>query len=157
MVCSAEDFVISKLMNRIPDLELPSAHPRRAFIRKVVDSEVRLAYHDRILQTLPEPMQAKEAEVIGEDPQPNWPYERAGLSLPIHDLIAADDQIIHFFKKPLAYWTYFAKRAPTPKLNPTSSLYQTPHPVQTNQSHQMSESWPSKPSSNSVPDHSPIS
>jgi len=44
----------------------------------VVDSEVRLAYHDRILQTLPEPMQGKEAEVIGEDPQPNWPYERDG-------------------------------------------------------------------------------
>jgi nuclear cap-binding protein subunit 1 len=80
MVCPAAKLVMSKLINRIPDLELPSAHPRRAFIRKVVDSEVRLAYHDRILQTLPEPMQAKEAEVIGEDPQPNWPYEREGES-----------------------------------------------------------------------------
>jgi nuclear cap-binding protein subunit 1 len=68
----------SQLTSRIPDLELPSAHPRRAFIRKVVDSEVRLAYHNRILQTLPEQMQAKEAEVIGEDPQPLWPYEREG-------------------------------------------------------------------------------
>ena len=147
-----------KLINRIPDLALPSAHPRRAFIRKVVDSEVRLAYHDRILQTLPEPMQAKEAEVIGGDPQPNWPYERAGESqLIINDSTSADRQITHSIKKPLAYWTYFAKRAPTPKHNLTSSLYQTPHPAQTSQSHQTSESWLSRPSSNSVPDHSPIS
>jgi len=145
-------------MNRIPDLELPSAHPRRAFIRKVVDSEVRLAYHDRILQTLPEPMQAKEAEVIGEDPQPNWPYERAGQSQPTaSDLIAADDQIIHYIKKPLTYWTYFVKRAPTPKLNLISLLYQIQHPAQMSPYHQMSGSWLSKPFSNSVPDHSPIS
>jgi nuclear cap-binding protein subunit 1 len=67
-------------VRRIPDLELPSGHPKRAFIRKVVDSEVRLAYHDRILQTLPEAMQAPEAKVIGEDPQPHWPYERDGES-----------------------------------------------------------------------------
>ncbi|TXT14535.1 uncharacterized protein COLE_00728 [Cutaneotrichosporon oleaginosum] len=60
----------------IPDLELPVTHPRRAFMRRVVEQEIRLAYHDRILQTLPEPMLAKEAEVVRpEAPDPVWPYE----------------------------------------------------------------------------------
>ena len=85
-------------------MELPSAHPRRAFIRKVVDAEVRLAYHDRILQTLPEPMQAKDAEVIGEDPQPNWPYEREGKSLGSEQRWLMI-QTIHYTTKLLDYST----------------------------------------------------
>ncbi|BEI93243.1 uncharacterized protein CcaverHIS019_0508710 [Cutaneotrichosporon cavernicola] len=66
----------------IPDLELPAAHPRRAFMRRVVEQEIRLAYHDRILQTLPEPMLAKDAEVVSpEAPDPVWQYEAAGSDL----------------------------------------------------------------------------
>lgn len=60
----------------IPELELPAAHPRRAFMRHVVELEVRLAYHDRILQTLPDPMLEKDAGVVSEDaPDPVWVYE----------------------------------------------------------------------------------
>lgn len=62
----------------IPDLELPAAHPKRAFMRRVVEQEIRLAYHDRILQTLPEPMLTKGAEVVSEEaPDPVWQYETA--------------------------------------------------------------------------------
>ncbi|ORX39663.1 MIF4G like-domain-containing protein [Kockovaella imperatae] len=61
----------------IPELELPAAHPRRAFMRRVVELEVRLAYHDRILQTLPEPMTVEGAGVISHDPpDPVWQYEQ---------------------------------------------------------------------------------
>lgn len=60
----------------IPDLVLPAAHPKRAFMRRVVEQEIRLAYHDRILQTLPDEMFAKGAGVVSEEaPDPVWKYE----------------------------------------------------------------------------------
>lgn len=60
----------------IPELELPTGHPKRAFMRRVVELEVRLAYHDRIHQTLPEPMLEKGAGVIADaPPEPVWVYE----------------------------------------------------------------------------------
>jgi nuclear cap-binding protein subunit 1 len=66
----------------IPDLELAAAHPRRAFMRHVVELEIRLAYHDRILQTLPDPMLPKEAAVVSEDaPDPVWVYESPSHAL----------------------------------------------------------------------------
>jgi nuclear cap-binding protein subunit 1 len=66
----------------IPDLELPAAHPKRAFMRHLIELEVRLAYHDRILQTLPEPMLAKDAAVVAEDaPDFVWEYESASHAL----------------------------------------------------------------------------
>lgn len=49
-------------------------------MRRVVELEVRLAYHDRILETLPEPMQAPGAGVIeSSPPDPIWPYEKPGM------------------------------------------------------------------------------
>ncbi|KAK4683566.1 nuclear cap-binding protein subunit 1, partial [Tremellales sp. Uapishka_1] len=61
----------------IPDLVLPASHPKRAFMRRVVELEIRLAYHDRIMQTLPDEMLTKEANVISADPpEPVWPYEK---------------------------------------------------------------------------------
>ena len=48
-------------------------------MRRVVESEVRLAYHDRVMQTLPEAMLAEGAAVISaEPPEPFWPYEKDG-------------------------------------------------------------------------------
>lgn len=61
----------------MPELELPAGHPKRAFMRRIVDLEVRLAYHDRILETLPEPM-TQDASVISDAPDPVWPYEQEG-------------------------------------------------------------------------------
>jgi hypothetical protein len=61
---------------RVPDLALVAQHPKRAFIRRVVEFEVRLAYHDRILKTLPPQMQEPEACVITESaPSPAYEYE----------------------------------------------------------------------------------
>jgi nuclear cap-binding protein subunit 1 len=48
-------------------------------MRRIVDLEVRLAYHDRILETLPEPM-TQDASVISDAPDPVWPYEQEGES-----------------------------------------------------------------------------
>ena len=48
-------------------------------MRRVVELEVRLAYHDRIMQTLPESMLAEGSGVISaEPPEPVWPYEKEG-------------------------------------------------------------------------------
>lgn len=51
-------------------------HPRRAFMRRAVEFEIRLAYHDRILKTLPEAMQGSDAYTIAEQaPGPAYDYE----------------------------------------------------------------------------------
>jgi hypothetical protein len=66
---------------RVPELVLPASHPKRAFMRRLAELEVRLAYHDRILDTLPEVMAAPDAGVLpSEAPEPVWPYEREGGS-----------------------------------------------------------------------------
>lgn len=64
------------LMNRIPDLELPVFHPKRSFIRRVIELETRLAYHDRIVKTLPEAFLAPDAKCIPAiAPGPDFEYE----------------------------------------------------------------------------------
>ncbi|PCH41554.1 hypothetical protein WOLCODRAFT_137465 [Wolfiporia cocos MD-104 SS10] len=60
----------------IPDLSLSVKHPRRAFMRRAVEFEIRLSYYDRILKTLPEPMQAPDALVMPEEaPGPDFEYD----------------------------------------------------------------------------------
>ncbi|KDQ07778.1 hypothetical protein BOTBODRAFT_70220 [Botryobasidium botryosum FD-172 SS1] len=60
----------------IPDLSLASHHPKRAFIRRALEYETRLSYHDRVLKTLPPEFQAAEAEAIAaEAPGPLFEYD----------------------------------------------------------------------------------
>jgi len=50
-------------------------------MRRVVELEVRMAYHDRIMQTLPEAMLAEGVNLISaEPPEPVWPYDKEGQS-----------------------------------------------------------------------------
>lgn len=45
-------------------------------MRRAIEFEIRLAYHDRILKTLPEPMQSPDAFVIPEEAaSANFDYE----------------------------------------------------------------------------------
>ncbi|TDL29146.1 hypothetical protein BD410DRAFT_735868 [Rickenella mellea] len=60
----------------IPDLSLTSHHPKRNFIRRAIETEIRLSYHDRILKTLPEPFLAPEADALPEQaPGPEFDYD----------------------------------------------------------------------------------
>ncbi|KII96021.1 hypothetical protein PLICRDRAFT_97224 [Plicaturopsis crispa FD-325 SS-3] len=60
----------------VPDLALTVEHPKRAFMRRALEFEIRLSYHDRILKTLPEPMQAEDAHTISsEAPGPDFEYD----------------------------------------------------------------------------------
>ncbi|KZT12669.1 uncharacterized protein LAESUDRAFT_733291 [Laetiporus sulphureus 93-53] len=60
----------------IPDMSLSSRHPKRKFMRRAVEFEIRLSYYDRILKTLPEPMQAPDAQVMpDEGPGPDFDYD----------------------------------------------------------------------------------
>ncbi|KAI0346958.1 hypothetical protein BDW22DRAFT_476190 [Trametopsis cervina] len=60
----------------VPDLALSTQHPKRVFMRRAVDHEMRLSYHDRIVKTLPEPMQDPDAEVVAaEAPGPDFEYD----------------------------------------------------------------------------------
>ncbi|TFK28686.1 cap binding protein 80-PB [Coprinopsis marcescibilis] len=78
----------------VPDLSLPIQHPRRAFMRRAIEFEIRLAYHDRILKTLPEAMQSPEAYVIPESgPSPFFDYED-----PTHPHHDAAQAILNLFR-----------------------------------------------------------
>ncbi|KAI0074461.1 hypothetical protein K474DRAFT_1765807 [Panus rudis PR-1116 ss-1] len=60
----------------IPDLSLSLQHPKRAFMRRAAELEIRLSYFDRILKTLPEPMQSPDAKVMpAEAPGPYYEYD----------------------------------------------------------------------------------
>ncbi|GJE84805.1 MIF4G like-domain-containing protein [Phanerochaete sordida] len=60
----------------IPDLDLSLQHPKRVFMRNAIDFEIRLSYYDRILKTLPEPMQNPDNRVVpSEAPGPDYEYD----------------------------------------------------------------------------------
>ncbi|KIM84002.1 hypothetical protein PILCRDRAFT_819029 [Piloderma croceum F 1598] len=68
----------------IPDLSLTLQHPKRAFMRRAIEFEIRLSYHDRILKTLPPVMQEEDAYVIAvQTPGPDFEYEEP--TSPHHD------------------------------------------------------------------------
>lgn len=57
------------------DLDLPRSHPKRAFMFRIIELEVRLAYLDRIEQTLPEKMLDEKATGAAalQDTDPSLP------------------------------------------------------------------------------------
>lgn len=66
--------------SRIPDLVLTGQHPKRAFMRRALEFEIRLSYHDRILKTLPPVMQEEDANVIAaQAPGPDFDYEEPSM------------------------------------------------------------------------------
>ncbi|PWN49080.1 hypothetical protein IE53DRAFT_370063 [Violaceomyces palustris] len=56
----------------VSDMSKPSSHPRVAFAKRIVELEVRLAYHDRIKQTLP--VEIQESLMPPEEPSPAFTY-----------------------------------------------------------------------------------
>lgn len=61
-------------------MSLCPRHPKRAFIRRAVEFEIRLSYYDRILKTLPPPMQDPDALVMPEEaPGPDFEYDDPGM------------------------------------------------------------------------------
>ncbi|KAG6816876.1 hypothetical protein H0H87_002197 [Tephrocybe sp. NHM501043] len=78
----------------VPDLALTVQHPRRTFMRRAVEFEIRLSYHDRILKTLPEAMQAPESLTTSEQaPGPLFEYDEP--TNPHHD---AAQSILNLFR-----------------------------------------------------------
>ncbi|KAG1902824.1 MIF4G like-domain-containing protein [Suillus fuscotomentosus] len=59
----------------LPDLELSEQHPKRTFMRRALEFEIRLSYHDRVLKTLPEPMQNDTTVISDQTPGPAFEYE----------------------------------------------------------------------------------
>ncbi|KAF7776434.1 hypothetical protein Agabi119p4_4827 [Agaricus bisporus var. burnettii] len=78
----------------VPDLSLSPQHPKRAFIRRVVELEIRLAYHERILKTLPPEMEDPEAYVISEQ-APGAAFEYEDPSHPHHE---AAQTVLNLFR-----------------------------------------------------------
>ncbi|KAF8450945.1 MIF4G like-domain-containing protein [Boletus edulis BED1] len=59
----------------VPDLALVEQHPKRTFMRRAIEVEIRLSYHDRILKTLPESMQTDPSVIAAQPPGPSFEYE----------------------------------------------------------------------------------
>ncbi|CCF48769.1 hypothetical protein NDA14_006860 [Ustilago hordei] len=57
----------------IPDTSLPSHHPKVVFMKRIVELEIRLAYFDRIKETLPPEIQS--LAMPKEEPGPVWTYQ----------------------------------------------------------------------------------
>lgn len=48
-------------------------------MRRAIDLEIRLAYYDRIIKTLPDQMQTPEADTIADQaPGPEFEYDDSG-------------------------------------------------------------------------------
>jgi nuclear cap-binding protein subunit 1 len=61
-------------------MDLASKHPKRIFIERTIELEVRLSYYDRVKGTIPEDM--IEAGAMDDDaPGPVYAYETEGESL----------------------------------------------------------------------------
>ncbi|TFK83265.1 cap binding protein 80-PB [Polyporus arcularius HHB13444] len=63
----------------IPDLTLVSQHPKRVFMRRAIEYEIRLSYYDRILRIVPDDMAEPEAQVMPDQaPGAEFEYEEPG-------------------------------------------------------------------------------
>ena len=61
-------------------MDLDAKHPKRVFITRVIELEVRLSYYDRVKGTIPEIMLDTGA-MADAAPGPEYAYEAAGASL----------------------------------------------------------------------------
>lgn len=76
--CLAEGYL---RIIRIPDLELPMTHPKRAFMHRIIELEIRLAYQERIMETLPKEMQDESDAPALQLGLSSFAYEEEGQSL----------------------------------------------------------------------------
>lgn len=82
----------NRLVFRVPDLNLDTSHPKRAFIRRVLELEIRLSYHERIKKTIPDAMQVPEALALpADEPGYDYEYELPGMPLFSITLNRTDD------------------------------------------------------------------
>jgi MIF4G like len=111
---------------RLPDLSLPVQHPRRAFMRRAVEFEIRLSYHDRIMKTLPESMQSSDAYIISEQaPGPAYEYDdisQFSLSLLLHSKILKYAKVIPIMMLPKLFSISSVAGLPLTQLSFISSL-----------------------------------
>jgi len=78
-------------------MEVSDKHPKRVFVKRVIELEVRLSYYDRIKGTVPESM--LETNVMAEDaPGPEYDYDSSGEQLSPFSIISVrlneTDQIL---------------------------------------------------------------
>jgi nuclear cap-binding protein subunit 1 len=59
---------ISFSNSREADLSLPPIHPKRIFLSRVLELEVRLSYHERILSSVPESFYTSNPPIISPTP-----------------------------------------------------------------------------------------
>lgn len=61
-------------------MELGAKHPKRVFVARTIELEIRLSYYDRVKGTIPEEM-LKTGVVADDAPGPANTYEEPGASL----------------------------------------------------------------------------
>ena len=66
----------NNLSTRVPDLALCDKHPKRNFIRRALELEIRLSYSDLIVKSIPQEMHPPEARCLpAQAPGPNFEYD----------------------------------------------------------------------------------
>jgi nuclear cap-binding protein subunit 1 len=66
------------------DVDLPTLHPKKAFIQGALDKEIRLSFAQRIKGTLPAPYQPLISEAKEKD-TPDFKYNDDGQLFPVHN------------------------------------------------------------------------
>lgn len=65
---------LMKTTCRAPDMDVSEKHPKRVFVKRVIDLEMRLSYYDRIKGTIPEAM--LDTGIVANDaPGPEYAYD----------------------------------------------------------------------------------
>ncbi|GAA5864299.1 hypothetical protein JCM1840_006735 [Sporobolomyces johnsonii] len=81
-----------------PDMDVSDKHPKRVFVKRTIELEVRLSYYDRVKGTIPEVM--LETAIMPDDaPGPEYTYES---SEHIHSAAAASFLRLIRAKAPIA-------------------------------------------------------
>lgn len=71
---------LTTLLYRVSDMSLGEKHPKRVFVTRLIELEVRLSYYDRVKGTIPEALYTTGV-MADEAPGPEYAYAAAGSFL----------------------------------------------------------------------------
>lgn len=75
-------------MNRAPDMNVSTKHPKRVFVKRTVELEIRLSYYDRVKNMMPPVL--LDTGVVAEDaPSASYAYESEGELRDLYEEMSA--------------------------------------------------------------------
>lgn len=146
-------------------MDVSVKHPKRVFVKRTIELEVRLSYFDRVKGTIP-PTMLDTGVMAEEAPSATYAYESEGEHSPTSNFSASPltrfiSQIILTRQPPALSWASFATREQLEKSTKSSYTSVTRCKKNTTSTRprlsESSSTWPFRQSSKSAVVHSPTS